>query len=213
MQQQARFITVEGIDGAGKSTQLTFIASWLKEQGINAVFTREPGGTPLGETLRHLLLDKATELSLDTETLLMFASRQQLVTDVIRPALDAGCWVVSDRFTDATYAYQGGGRGMPCARIRPLEQWVQQELQPDLTLLFDIPFEFAMQRRIRSRGLKQDDLDRFEQEDAAFHHRVRQAYLQRAREHPRFCIIDANRDPKTVAQDVSAVLHRLWEMS
>ena len=151
------FITLEGVDGAGKSTQLAAVRDWLAEQGIDAVFTREPGGTVLGEKLRELLLAVDTEVTLETETLLMFAARQEHIARVIEPALAAGRWVVSDRFTDATFAYQGGGRGLPFARIEALEDWVQQGLQPDLTLLFDVPLDVAARRMAGGERV----LDRF----------------------------------------------------
>lgn len=202
----ARFITLEGIDGAGKSSHLAFIRDWLAARAIDAVFTREPGGTPLGEALRRLLLDPSTEVSLETETLLMFAARQEHVSRVIRPALAAGRWVVSDRFTDASFAYQGGGRGLPAGRIGVLEDWVQQGLQPDLTLLLDVSQEVAQARMAASR-----ELDRFEQEAAGFHRRVRQAYLDRAHGNPRFCVLDAGRPLATIQQDIAARLTRLAE--
>ncbi|GGY27431.1 dTMP kinase [Paludibacterium paludis] len=201
---RARFLTLEGIDGAGKSTHLSFIADWLKRQGIDAVFTREPGGTPAGEKLRQMLLDRDSRLSLDTETLMVFASRQQLIADVIRPALEAGRWVVSDRFTDATFAYQGGGRGVPEERIRVLEDWVQQGLQPDLTLLLDVPQAVAGERMAASR-----ELDRFEVEKSDFHQRVREAYLARAARYPRFCVLDGTRSIERIQADIAAALDRL----
>lgn len=200
------FITLEGIDGAGKSTHLGFIRDWLSTHGIAAEFTREPGGTPLGEQIRALLLAVDTEVSLDAETLLMFASRQQLVSSVIRPALQAGRWVVSDRFTDSTFAFQGGGRGVPTERIAALEDWVQQGLQPDLTLLFDVPLDVASQRMAGSR-----QLDRFEQEKADFHQRVRDAYLQRAAADSRFRILDATRSIAQLQQDIAGHLAALLE--
>ncbi|WP_159875066.1 dTMP kinase [Aquitalea denitrificans] len=200
------FITLEGIDGAGKSTHLGFIRDWLAEHGIAAEFTREPGGTPLGEQIRALLLAVDTEVSLDAETLLMFASRQQLVSSLIRPALQAGRWVVSDRFTDSTFAFQGGGRGVPTERIAVLENWVQQGLQPDLTLLFDVPLDVASQRMSGSR-----QLDRFEQEKADFHQRVRDAYLQRAAADSRFRILDATRSIAQLQQDIAGHLAALLE--
>ncbi|WP_199102579.1 dTMP kinase [Aquitalea sp. ASV11] len=200
------FITLEGIDGAGKSTHLGFIRDWLSTHGIAAEFTREPGGTPLGEHIRALLLAVDTEVSLDAETLLMFASRQQLVSSVIRPALQAGRWVVSDRFTDSTFAFQGGGRGVPTERIAALEDWVQQGLQPDLTLLFDVPLDVAKQRMAGSR-----QLDRFEQEKADFHQRVRDAYLQRAAADSRFRILDATRSIAQLQQDIAGHLAALLE--
>ncbi|QBJ78592.1 dTMP kinase [Aquitalea sp. USM4] len=200
------FITLEGIDGAGKSTHLGFIRDWLGTHGIAAEFTREPGGTPLGEQIRALLLAVDTEVSLDAETLLMFASRQQLVSSVIRPALQAGRWVVSDRFTDSTFAFQGGGRGVPTERIAVLEDWVQQGLQPHLTLLFDVPLDVASQRMAGSR-----QLDRFEQEKADFHQRVRDAYLQRAAADSRFRILDATRSIAQLQQDIAGHLAALLE--
>jgi len=200
------FITLEGIDGAGKSTHLGFIRDWLAEHGIAAEFTREPGGTPLGEQVRALLLAVDTEVSLEAETLLMFASRQQLVSSLIRPALQVGRWVVSDRFTDSTFAFQGGGRGVAAERIAVLENWVQQGLQPDLTLLFDVPLDVASQRMSGSR-----QLDRFEQEKADFHQRVRDAYLQRAAGDSRFRILDATRSITQLQQDIAGHLAALLE--
>ncbi|MFC3627273.1 dTMP kinase [Vogesella amnigena] len=201
----ARFITLEGLDGAGKSTHLTFIRQWLQQQDIEAVFTREPGGTPLGEKLREILLDIDTEATLDTETLLMFASRQELISTVIRPQLAAGHWVVSDRFTDATFAYQGGGRGVPAERIAVLEHWVQQGLQPDLTILLDVPLEVARERMSGTRLP-----DRFEQEREDFHQRVRQMYLARAQANPqRFLVLDANQPLEALQQRIAAALAAL----
>jgi len=202
----ARFITLEGIDGAGKSSHLEFIRTWLAQHRVAVVFTREPGGTELGEALRALLLAPGTRVSLESETLLMFASRQEHIAQVIAPALAAGHWVVSDRFTDATFAYQGGGRGLDARRIQVLEDWVQQGLQPDLTLLFDLPLEVAQQRMAGSR-----ELDRFELERADFHQRVRQAYLQRAQAQSRFCVLDARRDLATIQLDIAAQLRALLE--
>lgn len=204
---KARFITLEGLDGAGKSTHLAFIRRYLEQAGIDTVFTREPGGTPLGEKLREILLDIDTEATLDTETLLMFASRQELVSSLIRPSLAAGRWVVSDRFTDATFAYQGGGRGVPAERIAILEQWVQQGLQPDLTILLDVPLEVSQARLSQSRLP-----DRFEREREDFHQRVRQMYLARAQANPgRFVVIDARGDIDTIQQQIAAALARLQE--
>ncbi|MBA4710844.1 dTMP kinase [Aquitalea aquatica] len=203
-----RFITLEGIDGAGKSTHLGFIRDWLTAHDIAAEFTREPGGTPLGEQVRALLLAVDTQVSLEAETLLMFASRQQLLSSLIRPALQAGRWVVSDRFTDSTFAFQGGGRGVAAERIAVLEDWVQQGLQPDLTLLFDVPLDVASQRMAGSR-----QLDRFEQEKADFHQRVRDAYLQRAAQDPRFRVLDATRSIAQLQQDIAGHLAALLERS
>jgi dTMP kinase len=201
-----RFITLEGIDGAGKSSHLDFIRQWLTARGIDAVFTREPGGTALGESLRTLLLAPSTRVSLETETLLMFAARQEHIAEVIAPALAAGRWVVSDRFTDASFAYQGGGRGLDPARIAALEAWVQQGLQPDLTLLFDVPCEVAEARMTASRAL-----DRFEREQADFHQRVRDAYLERAARHARFCVLDSTRSFTAIRADIAARLGTLAE--
>lgn len=203
---RARFITLEGIDGAGKSSHLKFIRNLLAERGVDAVFTREPGGTELGEQLRALLLSPSTKVSLESETLLMFASRQEHIAQVIAPALAAGKWVVSDRFTDASFAYQGGGRGLPFERIEILENWVQQGLQPDLTLLFDVPQEVAQKRMAASR-----ELDRFELEQADFHQRVRRAYLERAEHQARFCVLDASRSLRAIQQDIAARLTQLAE--
>jgi dTMP kinase len=186
---RGKFITLEGIDGAGKSTHLQWLAGRLRgDGGREVVVTREPGGTPLGETLRSLLLHESMDIG--TETLLMFAARQQHLAQVIRPALDRGAWVLSDRFTDATFAYQGAGRGVPTAKLEALEAWVQSGLQPDLTLFFDVPVEVG-QGRLRAG---QDGLDRFEREAAEFHERVRTAYLERAARYPaRIRVIDSTR--------------------
>ena len=148
---QAQFITLDGIDGAGKSTNLNVIRNWFDKRRLPVLFTREPGGTPLGEALREILLNPATQAGLRTETLLMFAARQQHLQDVIEPALAQGIHVISDRFTDATFAYQGGGRGLPWHKIEALELWVQAGLQPDLTLLLDVPLEVSMGRIEKSR--------------------------------------------------------------
>ena len=188
MADRGRFITVEGIEGAGKSTQIDVIRRFLEEHGIRVVMTREPGGTPFGEALRELLLDPANRgMSSDTELLLVFAARAEHLHKVILPALTSGDWVLSDRFTDATFAYQGGGRGIEAARIAALEDWVQGELRPDLTLLLDVPVEAGMSR-IANRG----QVDRFEREDREFFQRIRTRYLQRAAAEPqRFRHIDA----------------------
>lgn len=170
---RGKFITFEGIDGAGKSTHIEWLADWLRSRGKTVVTTREPGGTPLGEKLRQLLLSEP--MHLETEALLMFASRRQHLAEVIDPALAAGTWVISDRFTDATVAYQGGGRGLSREKLQILENWVHGHLQPDLTLLFDLPLAVAQARIGKERVL-----DRFEQEKADFHERVRLAYLERA---------------------------------
>lgn len=183
---RGKFITFEGIDGAGKSSHVEWLATFLREKGKVVHVTREPGGTELGEKLRELLLHKS--MHLETETLLMFAARREHLAKVIEPALDSGEWVVCDRFSDATYAYQGGGRGLDRAKLQQLEHWVHGHLQPDLTLLFDLPLDVARERI----ALASRVLDRFEQERADFHERVRQAYLERAHSSPaRIRIVDA----------------------
>jgi dTMP kinase len=170
---QGRFITFEGIDGAGKSTHIGYVTALLKAAGKTVVSTREPGGTPLGEKLRDLVLHE--QMHLETEALLMFASRREHVAQVIEPALARGVWVLSDRFTDASFAYQGGGRRLDCAKLDALEQWVHPHLQPDITLLFDVPLDVARARLDATRTL-----DRFEAEQADFFARVRDEYLRRA---------------------------------
>ena len=198
----AKFITLDGIDGAGKTTQLDVIRDWFAAQALPVLFTREPGGTPLGEALRDLLLNPETQVSLHTETLLMFAARRQHLEDVILPALARGVNVVSDRFTDATFAYQGGGRGLPDAEIEALENWVQGSLKPDLTILLDVPLEVSLQRIERSR-----EKDRFEREAADFFARVRSAYLRRAAAAPeRYAVVDSNRDKAVVRAEIERVL-------
>ena len=206
METRAQFITLDGIDGSGKTTQLNVIRDWFAVRQMPVVFTREPGGTPLGEKLRELLLDPQTRVSLHTETLLMFAARRQHLEDVVLPALAQGIHVVSDRFTDATFAYQGGGRGLPAAEVEVLEDWVQGSLRPDLTILLDVPLEVSVARIEGSR-----DKDRFEREDSDFFARVRAAYLQRAAQSPqRYEIINSHRDKAEVKQDIEAVLDRLF---
>ncbi|MDX1655477.1 MAG: dTMP kinase [Candidatus Competibacteraceae bacterium] len=203
---RGRFITFEGGEGAGKTTQLVRTAQWLECRGQPVTTTREPGGTPLGEELRDLLLaHRQAGIHPETELLLMFAARAEHLAQVIRPALAAGHWVLCDRFTEASYAYQGGGRQLGLERITPLEDWVQGELRPDLTLLLDLPVEQGLERA-RGRGAG----DRFEAEDRAFFERVRQTYGELARRHPqRFAVIDAGPDSDTVAYHVQATLARL----
>ncbi len=179
------FITLEGSEGAGKTTQLQAISAYLQQQGVAHLQTREPGGTAIGEHLRALLLKH--DMQCDSELLLMFAARAEHLQTVILPALQKGLWVLCDRFTDASYAYQGGGRGMSLERIAALENWVQGEVRPDLCFVFDLPVEIGLQRA-RERA----DLDRFEQQQQAFFERVRQTYLDRAKAAPeRYRIIDA----------------------
>ena len=192
-----RFITIEGIDGAGKSTQTTKLLAYLAENGIDVLHTREPGGTPLAEKIRGLLL--ADEMAPDAETLLFFAARADHVRRVIRPALDADRWVLSDRFTDATYAYQVGGKGISGEKVEELEKWTLGDFQPDLTLLFDISPAVAA-ARLRARA---GDQDRFERMGEDFFTRVRNAYLERAQANPgRFLVIDADRPAEEIAADI-----------
>lgn len=206
MAERGRFITVEGIEGAGKSTQMDVIREFLTARGIRVVTTREPGGTPLGEAVRGLLLDPDRRaMSGDAELLLVFAARAEHIHAVIEPALAAGEWVLSDRFTDATFAYQGGGRGIDAARIAVLEDWVQGRLRPDLTLLLDVPVAVGM-ARIAGRGRP----DRFEQEQHAFFERIRDTYLQRAAGEPgRLRRIDATRPLAQVSREVCAAVETL----
>ena len=183
---RGKFITFEGIDGAGKSSHVNWLADTLRQRGLTVQVTREPGGTPLGEKLRELLLNEP--MHLETETLLMFAARREHIARVIEPALARGEWVVCDRFSDATWAYQGGGRGLDKTKFLTLEHWVLDHLQPDLTLLFDLPLAVARERI----ALANRTLDRFEQERADFHERVRQAYLERWHASPgRIRVVDA----------------------
>jgi len=198
---RGRFITLEGIDGAGKSTHLRWIARWLGRRGIRVTVTREPGGTTAGEKLRRLLLGGGERLHPETETLLMFAARREHLDRVIVPALKAGRWVLCDRFTDATYAYQAAGSGVNWDKIGMLERWVQQGLQPDLTLLFDVSPALGRRRsgKVRKR-------DRFERERAAFYERVRRAYLRRARERRNVRVIDAGQDMATIRKELEKLL-------
>jgi len=202
----SKFITFEGVDGAGKSTHLEWFADALRQRGLDVVVTREPGGTPLGEQLREILLNQT--MSTGTEAMLMFAARLEHIEQVITPALRAGKWVVSDRFSDASFAYQGGGRGMDWEKLRRLEQWVHPDLQPDLTLFFDVPVEVARQRlRMSDRaGANNISLDRFEQEQSDFFERVRAGYHKRVQENPlRYAVIDA-------VQTLDSVKHKLEEI-
>ena len=199
MADRGRFITVEGIEGAGKSTQMEVIGEFLGARNIPVVMTREPGGTHLGEAVRELLLNPDNHgMATDAELLLVFAARAEHLHKVIRPALESGDWVLSDRFTDATYAYQGGGRGIAQARIGALEEWVQGSLRPDLTLLLDVPVEAGM-ARIAKRGQP----DRFERENREFFQRIRDNYLQRATAEPRrFRRIEAGAPLEQVSREV-----------
>jgi dTMP kinase len=204
---KGRFITLEGIDGAGKSTHASWLYDALSVRGRRVVATREPGGTPLGEKLRELLLHEP--MSHDTEALLMFAARREHVEKVIRPALVRGDWVLCDRFTDATYAYQGGGHGVDASRIRELERWVHGDCQPDLTLLFDVPSAVSRERlAVNARDGRV--LDKFEREREAFFERVRAAYLERARAEPgRFRVIDSTGTVDSVRDRLAQILDAL----
>ncbi len=203
---QGCFITVEGTEGVGKTTNLDFIQQCLEQQGIDVIRTREPGGTPLAEDIRALLLTPRNEPVAElTELLLMFAARAQHLQQVIRPALDAGKWVLCDRFTDATYAYQGGGRGMDIRQIAALEQLVQADLRPNLTLLLDLPVATGL-ARARARSAP----DRFEAEKVNFFEAVRQHYLERATQEPaRFAVINAEPDLEQVQAQILEALKRL----
>ncbi|MFL6672460.1 MAG: dTMP kinase [Massilia sp.] len=200
---RGKFITFEGIDGAGKSTHIGFVADFLASRGKQVVSSREPGGTPLGEKLRDLLLHE--KMHLDTEALLMFASRREHIAQVIEPGLAGGQWVLSDRFTDASFAYQSGGRGMDRARMEALEHWVHADLQPDLTLVFDVPVDVARQRLDATRTL-----DKFEQEQSDFFSRCRNEYLRRAAEFPgRIAVIDSTRSIEETRARIALALERL----
>ena len=219
-QVRGRFITLEGVDGAGKSTHLAWLAERVRQRGVEVVVTREPGGTPLGEQLRKLVLGEP--MHIDTETLLMFAARREHLERVIYPALATGKWVISDRFTDATFAYQGGGREMAVERIQVLESWVQSGFQPDLTLVFDVPTDVAAARRgIRdqqpgagkaagSPPASPVGRDRFEQQNRGFFERVRDGYLRRAAQFPdRIKIIDANQPLANIQVTLEVIISNI----
>ena len=202
---RGKFITFEGIDGAGKSSHVGWLAELLQQRGLAVHVTREPGGTELGEKLRELLLHQS--MHLETETLLMFAARREHLAELIEPALARGDWVICDRFSDATYAYQGGGRGLERHKLQQLEQWVHGHLQPDLTLLFDLPLDVARERI----ALASRVLDRFEQERADFHERVRQAYLERWHSSPgRIHVIDAQGSIETIRKSLEDVISSIY---
>lgn len=199
---RGKFISVEGIDGAGKSTHLRWIARFLRRRGMRLTLTREPGGTAAGEKLRRMVLGSRSGLHPETETLLMFAARREHLDKVIRPALAAGRWVLCDRFTDATYAYQSAGSGVRWSKVATLEKWAQEGLQPDLTLLFDVSPAIGRKRAGRRRSR-----DRFEREKGAYHRRVRAAYLKRSRENPRRVkVIDASGSIDTVNKRLEVIL-------
>lgn len=201
MTNRGRFITFEGIDGAGKSTQIAAAVAWIKARSLQVIQSREPGGTQLGEKLRELLLRES--MHLETEAMLMFAARREHLAQVITPALARGDWVVCDRFSDASYAYQSGGRGLPQEKFEALETWVHPEFQPDLTFLFDLAPEIAAQRLQSGR----ESADRFEREQHDFFERVRNAYLERAAASAgRIVVINADRTPEQISADVLVVL-------
>lgn len=199
---RGKFITFEGIDGAGKSTHIGFVTELIKSHGKLVVASREPGGTPLGEKLRDLLLHE--KMHLETEALLMFASRREHIAQVIEPGLASGAWVLSDRFSDASFAYQSGGRGLDRAKMEALEAWVHPQLQPDLTLLFDVPLEVARERLDATRTL-----DKFEQEQGEFFARCRAEYLRRAAQFPeRFIVVDSTRSIEATQQTLREALEK-----
>lgn len=200
---QGKFITIEGIEGVGKSTNIAFIQSWLESKGIECILTREPGGTELGEQLRNLLLHGG-DVSDKAELLMMFASRAQHLQEKILPALDQGIWVLCDRFTDSTYAYQGGGRQLNLSWISQLEQLVHGDKQPDLTLLLDAPVEVG-----RARASARSSADRIEAEDLAFFNRVRNMFLERADQFDRYEIIDATQKLGAVKMNIEMTLNTL----
>lgn len=203
----AKFITLDGIDGSGKTTQLNVMKQWFEQNNLPVVFTREPGGTAFGEALREIVLKVGNQIDPRAETLLMFAARQQHLVDVILPNLNKGINVVSDRFTDATFAYQGGGKGLPETDIDTLQTWVQGSLRPDLTILLDVSLETAMQRIEGAR-----EKDRFEQEDSAFFTRVRDTYLRRAAAQPEaYAIVDSSRDKDWTKNQIEMALNQLFK--
>ncbi len=200
-----RFITLEGVDGAGKSTHIGWLTETLRQRGVDVVVTREPGGTALGEQWRQQLLHEA--MTYETQTLLMFAARSEHLAQVIRPALARGDWVLCDRFTDATYAYQGGGHGVSTATIASLAQWLHGDCMPDLTLLFDVPPEVS-QKRLQATGRA---LDRFEREPDGFMQRVRDAYLELARQAPqRYRVVDGRKSVDAIREELRGILDTLF---
>lgn len=203
--QQGKFITLEGSEGCGKTTNMAYIEQLLNDAGVELVVTREPGGTPLGETIREILLDSSqTAMSEDTELMLMFAARAQHMHEKIKPALDAGKWVLCDRFVDATYAYQGGGRGLSLERINALDNWVLDGFKPDLTLYLDISVEQGL-KRAEARA----ELDRFEREKLDFFERVRSGYLDRVSADPeRFRVVDASEPLEPVQQSINSHINQ-----
>ena len=204
--EKGKFITIDGVEGAGKSTQIAFICDYLKSRQIDVVLTREPGGTAVGEKIRELLLSNTTgKMHADTELMLMFAARNEHIQNKILPALENGSWVLSDRFTDASYAYQGGGRGLSIERIAQLEAWTMQDFTPDMTLLLDLSVELGMSR-VEHRGEK----DRIESEAIDFFNRVRQTYIDRSKQYPdRIKLIDSSKTPDYTKAQIQAILETL----
>jgi len=204
MKSNPKFITLEGVDGAGKSTCIKFIKKYLTDKNLNYLFTREPGGTALGEKLREILLHD--DMNPETETLLMFSARNEHVYQIIKPNLKDGINVISDRFTDATFAYQSGGKNVPMEKITTLKNWVHKDLKPDLTLLFDLPTDVSLSR-LKSDG----NLDKFEKEAADFHTRIRESYLDLAKKEPkRFQIINSNQNINIIEKEIYFVLDKLF---
>ena len=205
MSNLGKFITLEGVDGAGKTTHIEFIKNYLSDLNINYVMTREPGGTALGEKLRDILLHD--EMNPQTETMLMFAARNEHIDKVIRPNLINGAVVISDRFTDATYAYQAGGKGVKDEKIDILKKWVQEDLRPDLTFLFDLPVEVSIERLNKTRKL-----DKFEREDKSFHKKIREKYLTLVEASPeRFCVLNSEASIEKIQNQIKLKLDEVIE--
>ena len=201
---KSKFITLEGVDGAGKSTHINFIKKYFIDKNLNYLFTREPGGTVLGEKLREILLHDQMEA--ETESLLMFAARNEHIHEIIKPNLNKGINVISDRFTDATYAYQSGGKNVKIEKITILKNWVHKDLKPDLTLLFDLPVEISL-----SRLKKDGNLDKFESEKKDFHKKIRNSYLALAKNEPkRFKVINSNQNINSIEQEINLILDKLF---
>tara|TARA_B100000795_G_scaffold232745_1_gene191153 strand:- start:943 stop:1560 length:618 start_codon:yes stop_codon:yes gene_type:complete len=204
MKSGSKFITLEGVDGAGKSTCINFIKKYISDKGFKSIFTREPGGTLLGEKLREILLHD--DITPETETLLMFAARSEHVQKLIRPNIESGVNVISDRFTDATYAYQSGGKYVDIKKITILKRWVHEDLKPDLTILFDLPIDVSLSR-LKSNA----NLDKFEKESADFHSRIKDSYLALAKKEPsRFKIINSNQNINNIEKEIYLLLDKLF---
>lgn len=205
MSNLGKFITLEGVDGAGKTTHIEFIKNYLSDLNINYVMTREPGGTALGEKLRDILLHD--EMNPQTETMLMFAARNEHIDKIIRPNLMKGAVVISDRFTDATYAYQAGGKGVKDEKIDILKKWVQEDLRPDLTFLFDLSVEVSIERLNKTRKL-----DKFEREDKSFHKKIREKYLTLVEASPeRFCVLNSEASIEKIQNQIKLKLDEVIE--